>query len=105
MTEWSRPFTPYGAGGTTHVEWPSHKNASNTGWSAGRRNRDYDSDKRDDGKTLRVCSPKSDDDNTRAYDTDNRDDGKTWQGRASQHDDDETWKSTDGRTWRYGSDK
>ena len=52
VTEWSRPFTPRCARGTTHNEWPGHNNASNTGWSAARHNRDYDSDKRDDGKTL-----------------------------------------------------
>ena len=77
VTDWSRPFTPRCARGTTHNEWPGHNNASNTGWSAARRNRDYDSDKRDDGKTL---------------DTDERDEDKTSQGR-------------DGRTWRCGSDR
>ena len=135
VTEWSRPFTPYGAGRTKRVEWTSDKTAShNAGaasthrydgadvrrdttstagdtlgmhacWSAGRRHLDYDRDKRDDGKPLRVGSPKRDDDNTWTYDTDKRDDGKTWEGRVSQHDDDETWKNTDGHTWRYGSDK
>ena len=65
----------------------------------------YDSDKRDDGKTLGVGSPKRDDDNTWTYDNDKRDDGKTWEGGSSKRDDEETWKNTDGHTWRYGSDK
>ena len=47
VTDWSRPFTPRCARGTTHNEWPGHNNASNTGWSAARHNRDYDNDKRD----------------------------------------------------------
>ena len=57
--------------------WLGHNNADNTGRPAARHNRDYDNDKRDDGKT-------------RA--TDEREEDKTSQGR-------------DGRSWRYGSDR
>ena len=52
LTEWSRPFTPHAAGRTKRVEWARDETASHS------RNRDYDSDKRDDGKPLRVGSPK-----------------------------------------------
>ncbi len=57
--------------------WLGHNNADNTGRPAARHNRDYDNDKRDDGKT-------------RA--TDEREEDKTSQGR-------------DGRSWRYSSDR
>ena len=51
LTEWSRPFTPHAAGRTKRVEWARDETASHS------RNRDHDSDKRDDGKPLRVGSP------------------------------------------------
>ena len=52
LAEWSRPFTPHAAGRTKRVEWARDETASHS------RNRDYDSDKRDDGKPIRVGSPK-----------------------------------------------